>query len=66
MEKQTVAIKDKWMLNLDEASEYFGIGKDKLRSLTDEPECPFVLWNASKRLIKRTMLEQYLLGEFSI
>lgn len=66
MERPTVAIENKILLTLDEASAYSGVGINKLRSLSDEPDCPFVLWNASKRMIKRKNLESYLLGEFSI
>ena len=66
MGKQNVAIKDKVLLTLDEAALYSGIGVNKLRSLSDEPNCPFVLWNASKRLIKRARLEEFLLETYSI
>lgn len=47
-------------LTLDEASQYTGIGKTKLRQISDEENCPFVLWNGAKRLFKRKKLEEYL------
>ena len=50
----------KMNLTLDEASEYTGIGKTKLRELSDKESCPFVLWNGAKRLFKRKKLEEYL------
>ena len=50
----------KMNLTLDEASEYTGIGKTKLRELSDKESCPFVLWNGTKRLFKRKKLEEYL------
>jgi excisionase family DNA binding protein len=50
----------KMNLTLDEASEYTGIGKTKLRELSDKEDCPFVLWNGAKRLFKRKKLEEYL------
>ena len=53
-------------LTLDEASAYFGIGVNKLRSMTDDENCPFVLWCGSKRLIKRVKLDEYLLNVYSI
>ena len=53
-------------LTLEEAAAYFGIGINKLRDLTNEESCPFVLWNGSKRLIKRKALEKYLETAYSI
>ena len=53
-------------LTLNEASSYFGIGVNKLRELTDDEECTFVLWVGSKRLIKRKELEKYLEKQYSI
>ena len=50
----------KMNLTLDEASEYTGIGKTKLRELSDKEDCPFVLWNGAKHLFKRKKLEEYL------
>ena len=50
----------KMNLTLDEASEYTGIGKTKLRELSDKESCSFVLWNGAKRLFKRKKLEEYL------
>lgn len=38
----------------------------KLRSMTDSDECKFVLWNGTKRLIKRRKLDEYLDKAFSI
>ena len=68
MEKKVVEVpvKDKVLLTLDEAAAYSGVGVNKLRSLSDEPDCPFVLWNASKRMIKRKKLEDFLLETYSI
>lgn len=53
-------------LTKGEAAQYFGIGTSKLRELSNEDNCPFVLWVGSKRLIKRQKLEEYLLGLKSI
>lgn len=67
MEKYSCPIADKFALTLEEASSYFGIGTSKLRSLTDEKQCePYVLWNGTKRLIKRRAFEQYLEQLYSI
>ena len=59
-------LKDKYALTIEEAASYFGIGETKLRELTSEQDCPFVLWNGTKRLIKRAQLERYLDKTFSI
>ena len=53
-------------LTLEEASAYFGIGQSKLKNMTNPEDCPFVLWNGTKRLIKRVALEKYLETMYSI
>ena len=61
-----VPIWQKSNLTLEEAAAYSGIGINKLRSMTDSDECKFVLWNGTKRLIKRSKLDEYLDKAFSI
>ena len=61
-----VPIWEKSNLTLDEAAAYSGIGKNKLRELSDERGCPFVLWNGNKRLIKRRELDKYTDEAYSI
>lgn len=58
--KCEVPIWEKYCLTLDEAAAYFGIGVNKLREMSDEPNCQFVVFNGSKRLIKRRKLEENL------
>ena len=58
--------KDKYALTIEEAAAYFGIGMTKLRELTEDQSCPFVLWNGSKRLIKRMQFEKFLDSTYSI
>lgn len=64
--KKEVPIWFKSNLTLEEAAAYSGIGINKLRQLTDDKECSFVLWNGSKRLIKRNKLDEYLSKKYSI
>ena len=45
---------------------YSGIGADKLRELSDREDCEFVLWNGTKRLIKRKKLDEFLERAYSI
>ena len=58
--KNEVPIWEKSNLTLEEAAAYSGIGINKLRKLTDREDCRFVLWNGSKRLIKRKGLDNIL------
>ncbi len=53
-------------LTLEEASAYCGIGINKLREMSNDDNCSFVLWNGSKRLIKRKKLDEYLAKAYSI
>ena len=61
-----VPVWEKANLSLEGAAAYFGIGINKLRDMTKDENCPFVLWNGSKRLIKRKALEKYLESSYSI
>ena len=63
---KTVPIWEKSNLTVEEAAAYSGIGGNKIRELSDNQNCPFVLWNGSKRLIKRKKLDEYLERQFSI
>lgn len=62
----TVPIWERAALTLEEASAYSGIGIKKLRQLTDEPTCNYVLWNGNKRLIKRKKLDEFIDQAFSV
>ena len=53
-------------LTLEEAAAYSGIGINKLRKLTESEQCSFVLWNGTKRLIKRRKLDEYMDRMYSI
>lgn len=64
--KQEVPIWEKSNLTLAEASAYSGIGVNKLREITNNKKCRFVLWAGNKRLIKRRLLDEYIENEFSI
>ena len=64
--KIVIPLWEKRLLTLEEASVLFGIGVNRLRKMSDDENCPFVLWNQSKRLIKREELEKYLAKAYSI
>ncbi|MBR3057961.1 MAG: excisionase family DNA-binding protein [Clostridiales bacterium] len=61
-----IPIWEKSNLTLEEAAVYFNIGINKLRELTCDDHCPFVLWNGNKRLIKREPFKEYLYKQYSI
>ena len=61
-----VPIWEKATLTLEEAAEFSGIGIHKIRELTEAKNCKFVLWNGSRRLIKRKKFEEFIDGSFSI
>lgn len=58
--KIEVPVWERFTITIEEAAQYFGIGTSKLRELSNEDNCPFVLWVGNKRLIKRRKLEEYL------
>ncbi len=58
--EKIVPICERLNLTLDEAAAYTGIGVDRLRELSNEKDCSFVLWVGTKRLLKRKPLEDYL------
>lgn len=58
--KQDVPIWEKANLTLEEAAAYSGIGINRIRELTNEKNCNFVLFVSTKRLIKRKLFEKFL------
>ena len=58
--KHEVPIWEKSNLTLEEAAAYSGIGINKLREITNERGCNFVLFIGTKRLIKRRLLDVYI------
>lgn len=61
-----VPIWEKSNLTIEEAAAYFGIGRQKLKEITNGEECPYVIWCGTKRLIKRKKFEKYLSKCYSI
>lgn len=69
MEKtKNVSLSEKFLLTLGEASIYFGIGENKLRNMAEyEEHIPdWIVLNGSRKLVKRTKLEQHLLDAETI
>lgn len=61
-----VPIWEKSNLTLEEAAAYTGIGVNKIREISNNDNCPFVLWVGNKRLIKRKKFDEYVERQFSI
>ena len=57
---------EKSNLTLEEAAAYSSIGVNKIRKLSNDENCPFVLWVGSKRLIKRKLFDKYIEECYSI
>lgn len=64
--KQDVPIWKKSNLTIEEAAAYSGIGINRIRELTNQDSCPFVLWVGTKRLIKRRKFDEFTEKTFSL
>lgn len=62
----SIPIWQKSNLTLDEASAYSGIGVNKIRELSSDDNCSFVLWVGNKRLIKRRLFDEFIENTYSI
>lgn len=58
--KKTVPVWEKVTITLEEAVEYSNIGINKLREITNNPRCTFVIYVGRKRLIKRKEFEKFI------
>ena len=50
----------KMALTTREAAEYSNIGINKIDSMLRTPNCPFVLYVGTKKLVKRKEFEQFI------
>lgn len=55
-----IPIQNKLLLSIREAAEYSNIGINKIDSLLRTPNCPFVLYVGSKKLVKRQKFEEFI------
>lgn len=55
-----VPIHLKMTLTIREAAQYSNIGINKIDSMLRMPNCPFVLYVGTKKLVKRKEFEQYI------
>ena len=50
----------KMLLSIREAAEYSNIGINKIDEMLKQPNCPFVLFVGTKKLVKRKAFEAYI------
>ena len=65
-EIQNVPIHLKMTLTVKEAAEYSNIGINKIDSMLRMPNCPFVLYVGTKKLVKRREFEQFISQKITI
>ena len=61
-----VPLESKPLLTLKEASRYTGIGINKLRDMSNERNCNYVLFVGRKRMFKREALLKFLEESYSV
>lgn len=58
--KQNVPVWEKITMTIEEAAEYSSIGINKIRELSSDPRCNFVIYVGKRRLIKRKEFEKFI------
>ena len=58
----SLPIDRKMLLSIREAAEYSNIGINKIDELLKQPNCPFVLYVGTKKLVKRRAFEEFIEG----
>ena len=58
--KEKVPIHQKITLTIKEAAEYSNIGINKIDQMLRSPNCPFVLFVGTKKLVKRKEFEEFI------
>lgn len=65
-EKLEIPVWEKAILTIEECAAYTGLGTRKLRYMTNEPDCKFVIWVGNKKMVVRKKLDEYLDSAYSI
>ena len=59
--KNDIPIWEKYTLSIEEASQLFRIGENKLRSIINaDPNRDFILWNGNRAQIKRNLFGKFI------
>ena len=61
-----VPLCEKWLLSIEEAAAYFGVGQNRLAKLASQDGCKFVVFVGAKKLIKRKKFEEFLDEQYAI
>lgn len=64
--QEDIPLDQKPLLTLKEASRYTGIGINKLREMSNERNCDYVLFVGRKRMFKREALLKFLEESYSV
>ena len=59
-EMMKVPIPQKMTLTIREAAEYSNIGINKIDQMLRTPNCPFVLYSGTKKLVRRKEFEEFI------
>ena len=62
----SLPIDRKMLLSIREAAEYSNIGINKIDELLKQPNCPYVLYVGTKKLVKRRAFEEFIEGRVAI
>lgn len=65
-ENNRVPVHLKMVLTIKEAAEYSNIGVNKIDAMLKTPNCPFVLYVGTKKLVKRKEFEEYISSKLII
>ena len=66
MKQDEVPIQEKLLLTIKEAALYSNIGINKIDEMLKQPNCPFVLYVGTKKLVKRKAFEEFIEGRVAI
>lgn len=66
VQNEKVPIHLKMTLTIREAAEYSNIGINKIDALLRQPNCPFVLYVGTRKLVKRREFEEYIHNKMAL
>ena len=64
--KPPVPLCEKWLLSIEEAAAYFGVGQNRLAKLASQDGCKFVVFVGNTKRIKRKKFEEFLDEQYAI
>ena len=60
--KESIPVKDKFLLTINEASEYFSIGQKNMRRIAENYLDSFAIFQGNRFLIIRSRCEEYIIS----